>query len=249
MLGRGARAAAAITGAAVAATALAACSGPPPQETDNYSFFTRTDTANYDDEELIYVVDGRVRAVAISDEAVAREYYGYTPMTIAEHLVQAEPPPEPPEGYDAQITWVKGVPTAICESWPEQETTCRQIWEVHTLSPRQAAQEWQWDIPTDGTFIATVRSVTWDLPSSWEVTVAEGVITSATQVAGDSDWRQPTWEEITQPGRRDQYRVTYWSSPRGELPVAVCYDEPNSYDEEYCWSITPQEPGGITPRP
>lgn len=216
---------------------LAGCGGPPPHETDNYFFFTRTNTATYDDEQVVYVTDGRVRAVGISDEAAALEYFGYTPNTIAQHLEQAEPPPEPPEGYDVDLTWANGVPTYICETWPELETTCRDIFEVHTLTPSQAAESWQWDVPTDGTFTATARSVTWENPSTWEVTVVNGAITESTLVAGDSSWGPPTWEEITEPGTRDFYRVTYWNSPRGDLPLAVCYDEPDSYDEEYCWSI------------
>ena len=120
-----------------------------------------------------------------------------------------------------KITEADGLVT-VCHNPDVDPSNCTVYEDVTAISATNAALMGAWDGPADGTYTVTSRSVTWEETSVKTVTVTSGDL--ATIAPGNPE-----------------FRVRYWVDGAAE-PFAVCTDDPNSYDEEGCYTWTPADP-------
>ena len=125
--------------------------------------------------------------------------------------------PEPPSAADPSkaVTEADGV-VSVCHDPDVDPSNCTTYEDVRAISAANAALMAAWDGPADGTYAVTSRSVTWDESSVKTVTVTNGDL--ATIAPGNP-----------------AFRVRYWVEGAAE-PFAACVDDPNSYDEESCYT-------------
>jgi hypothetical protein len=161
-----------------------------------------------------------VAVVWVSESARTDGLYGYTPQTIA--------------GFrraGAAIKLEDGVPTERCSD--EGGTpACEPLVDVHTVSKSDAGSYATLNPPRSGRWLVTQRSVTWDFETTWQVHIAGDTFSSVEWFGGEPGVREPSWQDVFELGHN---RVLYRIAGTDE-EFAVCEDDPDMYDEEYCWT-------------
>jgi len=204
----------------VCGSLLAACTASLDLDNGTYSY--AVPATDHMGEQRVLVQDGVVTDVWISEDGRELEYYGYTPRHPGQQVGSAG---------DGTVTQTDSSIT-IC--WPpiDGEDHCSEWTQIAPLASGQARQMAAWDGIADGTYDFDTRSVTWDRSSRVTATIEDGAVTEANPQGADVPTPAPS--KWTSSGEN---WVRYWIHGASE-PFAACFDDPNVYDEESCWTWT-----------
>ncbi|MGC4175273.1 hypothetical protein [Demequina sp.] len=184
--------------------------------------YTFVDPATeYSDASTVLVQNGVVTDVWISADEAAQEFFGYTPGTPADLLY---------EGNNTTIEAGENGEVTLCDHFSEGGENCDTFENIDQRSASAAARLSAWDGLADGTYRVDTRSVTWEVGSSHELDVKDRQIPAVPSVMPAIDTNE--W------GNGESNWVTYWVDGADE-PFAACFDDPISYDEEWCVAWTP----------
>jgi len=180
--------------------------------------FTQPAT-DYADAKRSLVQSGVVTDVWISEADRANQNFGYTPNTPAEVFAYPD---------ESSTITTRGDSVSQCWFVGTADEHCTLFEDIERVSAVRAGSVSEWTGLEDGSYGLWTRSVTWEQGSSYVVEVENGVVQNAP--SPDLDLPAIDTKQWGQPGSD---WVLYWVNGAPE-PFAACYDEVNTYDEEWC---------------